>query len=197
MAKCRLCSKKIKFSRDCPALNEVICSTCCGSKKGSEIQCANSCNYFIEGQIKENKKQIMQLVKKSFNSESEDIYKNEEIVMLVGPFEKFIFDKYYNHRELTDEFICDCYAKIYYSLDGKENLYTLNEIEKEISDEFSRMAIKTKMPIESQKLILIRMMKSVDNMTGGRFGNRMYLELLRNQFNGTGLVANKLKFLNL
>jgi hypothetical protein len=45
------------------------------------------------------------------------------------------------------------------------------------------------MPIESQKLILIRMMKSIENMTGGMFGNRMYLELLRNNFTGTGLVA--------
>lgn len=45
------------------------------------------------------------------------------------------------------------------------------------------------MPIESQKLILIRMMKSVDSMTGGAFGNRMYLELLRNNFTGTGIVA--------
>ncbi|MBW9158744.1 hypothetical protein G9F71_010200 [Clostridium sp. FP2] len=45
------------------------------------------------------------------------------------------------------------------------------------------------MPIESQKLILIRMMKSVDSVTGGMFGNRMYLELLRNNFTGTGVVS--------
>jgi hypothetical protein len=112
MAKCILCSKKIKFSRNCPALNEVICSTCCGSKKGSEIQCTNSCNYLVEGQIKENKKQIMQLVKESFNNEFEDIYKDEKILQLVAPFEQFIFEKYYNHRDVTDEFISDCFTKI-------------------------------------------------------------------------------------
>jgi len=61
--------------------------------------------------------------------------------------------------------------------------------EKDIFDEFSRIAKETKMPIESQKLIWIRMMKSVDSMTGGMFGNRMYLELLRNNFTGTGIVA--------
>lgn len=33
------------------------------------------------------------------------------------------------------------------------------------------------------------MMKSVDSMTGGMFGNRMYLELLKNNFTGTGIVA--------
>jgi hypothetical protein len=35
MAKCILCNKKIKFSRKCPALNEIICFT--GSVVVSEI----------------------------------------------------------------------------------------------------------------------------------------------------------------
>lgn len=189
MAKCILCNKKIKFSRKCPALNEIICSTCCGSKKEAEMQCTSSCNYLVEGQIKENKKQIMQLVKESFNNEFEDIYQDEEILQLVAPFEIYIFEKYYNHKDVTDEFISDCYTKMYYSLDGRGSIYTFNEIEKDIFDEFNRIAEKTKMPIESQKLILLRMMKSVDSMTGGMFGNRMYLELLRNNFIGTGVVA--------
>jgi len=189
MAKCILCNKKIKFSRNCPALNEIICSTCCGSKKESEIQCINSCSQLIEGKLKENKKQVMQLVKESFNSEFEDIYRDENILRLVAPFEQFIFKKYYNHIDVTDEFINDCYTKIYYFLEEKGNIYTFDEIEKDIFDEFSRIAKETKMPIESQKLILIRMMKSVDSMTGGIFGNRMYLELLRNNFTGTGTVA--------
>lgn len=184
------CNKKIKFSRNCPALNEVICSTCCGSKKGSEIQCADSCSYMVEGQIKENKKQITQLVKESFNNEFEDIYKDERMLELVAPFEQFIFEKYYNHRDVTDDFMSDCFTKIYYTLEGKGNIYTFNEIEKDIFDEFTRIAKKTKMPVESQKLILVRMMKTVDNMTGGMFGNRMYLELLRHNFTGTGLVAD-------
>lgn len=33
-------------------------------------------------------------------------------------------------------------------------------------------------------------MKSVTNMTGGMFGNRMYFELLRNNFNGTDIVSD-------
>lgn len=189
MAKCRLCNKKIKFSRNCPALNEVICSSCCGAKKESEIHCINNCSYFVEGQIKENKKQIMQLVKDSFNSEFGDLYQDENILRLVAPFEQFVFNKYYNHRTVTDDCMTECYTKIYYSLEEKESIYTFNEIEKDIIDEFSRLAKETKMPMESQKLILIRMMKSIDNMTGGAFGNRMYLELLRNNFTGTGIVA--------
>jgi hypothetical protein len=193
MGKCILCYKKIKFARKCPALNEIICSACCGSKKEAEIQCTNSCNYFVEGQIKENKKQIMQLVKESFNNEFEDIYKDGRILQLVAPFEQFVFRKYYDDRNVTDEFISDCYTKIYYTLEEKGSIYAFNEIEKDIFNEFSEIAEITKMPIESQKLILIRMMKSVDNMTGGMFGNRMYLELLRNNFTGTGVVEEVMR----
>lgn len=64
----------------------------------------------------------MQLVKESFNSESEDIYQDEEILQLVAPFEIYIFENYYNHKDVTDEFISDCYIKMYYSLDGKGNI---------------------------------------------------------------------------
>jgi hypothetical protein len=46
--------KRIKFPRKCPSLNPVICSTCCGIKKGLEIKCIDDCKYFIENHIKEN-----------------------------------------------------------------------------------------------------------------------------------------------
>lgn len=190
MSKCILCNKKIKFSRKCPVLNEIICSTCCGSNKESKIQCTNSCNYYIEGQTKENKKEIMELVKNSFNNEYEDLYKDERMLQLVAPFEQFIFNNYYGNIDITDDFISDCYTKMYYSLDGKGDIYSFNEIEKDIFDKFNEIVRKVKMPIEAQRLILIRMMKSVDSVTGGMFGNRMYLELLRNNFTGTGIVAD-------
>jgi hypothetical protein len=74
--------------------------------------------------------------------------------------------------------LADCYTKIYYTLEEKGSSYIFNEIKKDIFNEFSEIAETTKMPIELQKFIIIRMVKSVDSMTGGMFGNRMYLELL-------------------
>lgn len=193
MTKCILCNKKIKFPRKCPSLNQLICSTCCGIKKGLEIKCIDDCKYFIENHIKENKKLIIKLVKESFNNEAEDLYQNGRVLQLVSPFEQFMFYKYYNNLNITDDFISDCYTKIFYSLDEKGDIYNFNEVETEIFNEFIKIAKKTKMPIKLQKLILVRMMKSVDSMTGGMFGNRMYLELLRDHFNGTGIVADVMK----
>ncbi|WP_291637712.1 hypothetical protein [Clostridium sp.] len=37
---------------------------------------------------------------------------------------------------------------------------------------------------------MLRLMKSVEQMTGGIFGNRMYFELLRGQFTSTGITEN-------
>jgi len=190
MVKCILCVKKIKFARKCPALNEVICSTCCGIKKGLEIKCTDDCKYFVESYIKENKKQIMKLVKESFNNEADDMYQDGKVLKLVAPFEQFMYDNYYNNKNITDDFISDCYTKMFYLLEEKGNIYTFNEVETEIFNKFRIIAKKTNMPMELQKLILVRMMKSVDSMTGGMFGNRMYLELLRNNFTGTGIVAD-------
>ena len=189
MSKCMLCNKKIKFSRNCLVLNEIICSTCCGTKRELEIKCTGDCKYLIEGQIKVNNKQIMQLVKSKFNREEEDIYQDDKILELVLPFEQFLFYNYYNDINFTDDFMTEFSTKLFYSLEEKGSIYIFNETETELFDEFSRIAEKTKMPIESQKLIILRIMKSVDNMTGGAFGNRMYLELLRNHFTGTGVVA--------
>lgn len=190
MAKCPTCNKKLKFSRNCPALNESICTKCCGTKKESEIKCVNDCKFYIEGEIKENKKQIMRLVKESFNSEYEDIYQDHMMLNMIAPFEQFLFHNYYGHKDATDEFFTDCFIKIYYTIDGKGDIYSFNELEMNIFNEFNRFAEETKTALEAQKLILLRFMKSVDNMTGGKFGNKMYLELLRNNFTGTGLVAD-------
>lgn len=188
--KCILCDKKIKISRNCIVLNTYICSSCCGAKRGREIACAEDCNYLTEGVLRENKKQIINLVKVSFNNEYEDIFRDEHILEMVAPFENFVFTNFYSDNDVDDDFIFNCYMKIYYVLEGKGNIYTFNDKETMILNQFVELAEKTKTSVVMQKLILIRMMKSVSNMTGTTFGNRMYLELLRDNFTGTGIVAD-------
>ncbi|GKU24728.1 hypothetical protein [Clostridium folliculivorans] len=83
----------------------------------------------------------------------------------------------------------DCNIKIYYYLDGKHDNYNFNEIDKDILYNFNLMAKKTKMSIEVQKLIILRMIESIDNMTGGSSCNRMYLELLGVNFTVYGVLG--------
>lgn len=41
---CPSCGQR-KAKRDCPALRQTICSTCCGTKRLVEIKCVTSCTY--------------------------------------------------------------------------------------------------------------------------------------------------------
>ncbi len=43
---CRLCGRRAA-RRACPALNENICSVCCGTKRVTEIRCPSECQYLI------------------------------------------------------------------------------------------------------------------------------------------------------
>ena len=45
--RCRVCGKKGK--RPCPALGGWICPACCGSQRGSKINCARDCEFFPYG----------------------------------------------------------------------------------------------------------------------------------------------------
>jgi hypothetical protein len=42
--KCIICGKKAK--RHCPALDHFICSLCCGTKRGIDIDCSPQCQFF-------------------------------------------------------------------------------------------------------------------------------------------------------
>jgi hypothetical protein len=45
--KCGICGRK--GQRLCPALNGMICSSCCGSKRGNDLECPSHCLYFPFG----------------------------------------------------------------------------------------------------------------------------------------------------
>ncbi len=46
-ADCMVCGRRAQ--RPCPTLGGTICSVCCGSKRGSEIECAAECQYYPLG----------------------------------------------------------------------------------------------------------------------------------------------------
>ena len=43
--KCISCNQR-KGQRNCPALGALICTQCCGNKRGIEIRCPDDCTYF-------------------------------------------------------------------------------------------------------------------------------------------------------
>ena len=51
---CALC-KTAKAKRFCPALNEEICTACCGAGREETIDCALTCEYLAEAHLHEKK----------------------------------------------------------------------------------------------------------------------------------------------
>ncbi|MDK2917903.1 MAG: hypothetical protein PWQ37_636 [Candidatus Petromonas sp.] len=188
MAKCTLCNTK-KSKRLCPVINEYICPECCGSKRGVEINCAPECSFYVQCKRRENEKAIGKLVKESFNDEYNDLFKDERVVNVAGPFELYIFENYYNDIRVKDNNIYQCLLKMYYTLDGQGDIYTFDEFETELFNKFKEVVKQENTPVELQKTIILRLMKSIEQVTGGIFGNRNYMEMLRGQFTHTGRMG--------
>lgn len=171
------------------SLNERICSLCCGTKREKEIKCVPECNFYIEGKLNDNEKAIMKLIKESFNDEWKDIFKDEKYLNILGPMETFLFSEFYNDNSVNDDSIFKCLMKMYYKLEYKGDIYSYFDYENSIVDNFSNIVEENEASIEMQKTVLLRLMKSIDNVSGGVLGNRNYLELLRGQFTGTGRMS--------
>lgn len=188
MATCVLCKGK-KSKRLCPAIDNGICPVCCGVKRGIEIECPEDCSFYIQGRLNENEKSINILIRDSFNDEYNDLYKKEEVCNVVGPFETFLLSEYYSDTAIKDDNIYQCLLKIYYTLCGQGKLYKFNEVETTLLKKYKEVVKDNSTPAELQKTIVLRLMKSVKNLTGGYGGNRNYLESLRGQFYKTGNMA--------
>lgn len=188
MARCSLCGKKAK--RYCVKLEDSICSLCCGTKRGSEIDCTLDCDIYKNSILKKNKDLVLKKADNLYENKYKDIYYSTDIAVVSGPFELFIYEQFYDDRSVNDDDILDAYIKIYYLLNGEENLYELKEYEQEIYDYYLECFEKNKGFNEYKSQLILRLCKSVIEITGGAFGNRNYLELLRGQMTKTGTWAN-------
>ena len=62
MEKCTLCDSR-RARRNCPALGQIICPQCCGSKREETISCPFECVYLTEGRAHE---QLVQIAPEQF-----------------------------------------------------------------------------------------------------------------------------------
>jgi len=79
MAKCVSCNSR-KGKRNCPGTGGVICTQCCGSKRGKEIDCPQDCFYLDKSKEYFTDKQTARKIS-DFEREMKNIIGNE------GPYE--------------------------------------------------------------------------------------------------------------
>jgi hypothetical protein len=184
VAKCVLCNSKSK--RFCVILGEPICSYCCGSKRGKEIECLLSCYIYKESLIKSNYFEAIKDAKSHFNNPNEDFFMMDGIPEKAGNFEMYIFEKYYNDRSINDTDLLESYVKIYWILKGSEELYDFKDHEYTIYQQYKHVMDQTNTSLDIQVMLVLRFIRSIVDVTGGLNGHRNYLELLRGMLTKTG-----------
>lgn len=191
MNKCPLCNIH-KAKRLCPAINKGICSQCCGSQRLNTIDCPDDCKYLQTGKVYFAARKTRQLVRQSFNDDNvpqNDVFRDEELLNIIAPLELFFIQEFYGRYEVTDITIAGALTKICFILgeDPSNAFVKWDPIEQKIYRKFQEIiAGQGEVPIEKQKLCLLRILKSIDRVDGGIFGNRNYLEVIFSQYSNAG-----------
>ncbi len=182
--KCLSCNE-VKGKRKCPALNGLICSVCCGTKKLKEINCPSDCVYLETSLANQNRKEINKAISLTFPSESHDIFKNEKVVEeLAMPFEKFLAENFYEDTSINDTHIYETLSKIYITITNKENLLKAdNEFEQKLIDGYYLIFNQSELSEDLKSKLILRLLMSIKQISGGIFGNRNYLKFIYNQNN--------------
>ena len=104
MSKCYICKKR-KAKRKCPALGKSICSLCCGSLRGKEINCPADCVYLTKHKPYQDKrfveKQTTANQKKHVFPE-QDISKDQRLAWLIFNIEHTLMEAGKN-KQITDK----------------------------------------------------------------------------------------------
>lgn len=176
MAKCELCNEK-KGRRKCPAINKVICPSCCASKREKEIDCPPTCEYLTTGKDFKIKKDIEKAIRKGLYDIKDDIFENKDAESLFLEFESFLAKKYYENNDVNDNKIYNTVSKIYaVAADIKFEMKYTDKYEEEIITKYSEL--DEKFPDLSKiikKDVLLKTLDNIKKYSGGEYADKGYL----------------------
>jgi len=189
--KCGYCDQKAA-KRYCSSLDKLICPICCGTNRLKNISCDASCRYLdneaYQQRIREEK-ELKSLLENIPHSEHNDIFKNQDAAIIAYAFESFF---------------ADCYVKGFFNLSDQKvketlsNLYYLNFKGKTIEpDEVTALTIQVydRLKDNNEEVligrVILRIIISINNMTGGQFGAYGYLNFLKNNISPDAAINFK------
>jgi hypothetical protein len=200
MAKCTKCEQR-KGKRYCVALDDYLCTLCCGQLREKEIHCPQSCTYlekhesYQEDRLIEKKQ--AQASKKL--SPKDDILKDERMAWLAFHVEAPLMEYARRKESFTDR---DALLSLEYArekIEKDKGLIVIpdekslprNEIGEAICQSVERCRYEKKIIIPGDQAIykkdekikcLERIMLSVQFLSKGNLKGRIYLEQLINRF---------------
>ena len=189
MAKCGLCSTK-KGKRFCAPLDKVICPVCCAESRVRKIDCNPDCRY-LEGEAfqkkKEEEKKYARLMGEVGHGQFDDIFQESAVAEMAYDIESLVLEMYEKSDfQLTDPQAREAYRTIYEIHSERKEVETdqLDTLTRSLFDQY-----ETRRPIWMEGLdetiigqVYLRLMISINKMSGGRMGNKGYLNYLKNNF---------------
>ncbi len=192
MAKCDLCSKQ-KGKRFCGPLDKIICPVCCAEGRGRKIDCNPDCRY-LDGvafqKMKEEEKKYAQLMSEVGHGQFDDIFQQPSVAEMAYDIESLVRDIYIESDfELTDTLVREAYKTIFeiHSEQKQMEPTQQNTLTRALLDQY-----EARSPIWGKGLdevmigqVYLRLMISVKKMSGGRMGNKGYLNYLKNNLDAS------------
>jgi len=179
--KCGYCDRKVA-KRYCPGLDKLICPQCCGENRLKNISCDRECRY-LDNEIYQEKlrdeKELRAELRKIPHSEHDDIFQEPRAKPVAYAFESFFADCYKKGQfNLTDQKIVDTLSNLYFhNFKGKppdsDKFFSLTM---EVYD----YLIENRTSKDLICTVMLRIIISVKNMTGGPFGPYGYLNYVKN-----------------
>ena len=189
MAKCSYCKTK-KGDRQCISLNDVICSVCCGSNFNKNITCDSKCIYLnklLQTKLKKDCESIIKDKVDSVNPEKvgyDILCKTSDHSRMTYFLEKSFLKFYLDGASINDNIVKQLLKLIYlkYYTEYSDiiiaeteilNIFLINY------QEFKTVCSEI-LPYDEQSKIILRLILSINNISGGQFGDYGYLNYLKN-----------------
>jgi len=186
--KCGYCGIKAA-KRYCPSLDQLICPVCCGSNRLRNISCQEDCRYLDHEEYQQEtrkQKELNAILVEVPHSQNDDIFINEKAASIAYQFESFFADCHIKGDfNLSDQKVKNALTKLYFLKFEGEHIKTddfmavLVELYDQISSEYDSQDLIRK--------VILRMIISIKNMTGGQFGAHGYLNYLKNNIHPSSL----------
>lgn len=187
MAKCWLCSTK-KGKRYCSPLDKVICPICCAENRIVKITCNDDCRCLegIDFQKKRSEeKEFSALMASVGHGQHDDIFKQPAVASMAYEVESLVVRLFLTGKtRMTDTAVYEAFKTVYaIHYQGKHiGKGRLDELTKILLQQFKTKSPAWKANMDQEMIgeVYLRLMTSVKNMSGGRWGEYGYLNYLKN-----------------
>jgi hypothetical protein len=187
MAKCGLCSTK-KGKRYCAPLDKLLCPVCCAESRGLKIDCNPDCRY-LEGAVfqkkREEEKMYSQLMNEVGHGQFDDIFQQPSVAEMAFDIESLVREIYIERDfELTDTLVREAYKTIYLIHSERKRIEPsqLDTLTRALLDQYEAHGLTWGEGLDETMVgqVYLRLMISIKKMSGGRMGNKGYLNYLKN-----------------